>query len=459
MNNKFQPIILEIQKSLRLSFPLIGSQMIYASSGIITIMMIANMGHNELAANVLVWGIYIALISISFGMLSAVSILVAHSYGANEKYNINITVGQGVILATLLAIPMIITIWFAPNVLYLTNQNPEVIKLSIPYFHSLAWCILPLNLLFVFEQFLIGISITRLVLFLSFLRVPVEIFLFYSMFFGKWGFPKLGLAGIGYGVTLSIIAALLVVLCYILCSKKIKRYKIFSKLFFLDRKYLLELIRVGWPLGSTYFIEMTLFSIVAIMIGQFGKEVLAAHQLAYQCLVFTLAIIFGISQGTTIRIGHEIGRKNKKKIMLALWVNIFIGFCFMLVVTLVYVFFPHKIISLGVNINDPKNGVLVKHAARFLLLAGVLQLTESIRLISTGALRALKDTRATMNITFITFLVVALPITYLLSFIFSLMAVGVWLGLIISLVIGSFVLLLRFRYVLKRVNLEKIVTK
>ena len=452
-------VILESKKSLRLSLPLIGSQLVYASSGIITTMMIAHLGHKELATNVLVWGIYIALISISFGTLSAVSILVAHSYGIDDKRAINTTVNQGIILSFILAIPMMLVIWFSPTILYLTGQDSDVIQLSIPYFHSLIWCMLPLNLLIVMEQFLIGASITRIVLFLSFFRVPLEILFFYALFFGKWGAPKLGLVGIGYGMTLSITVSIVIIFCYLYLSKKTHQYRFFSNFCQFNSKFLFELIRIGWPLGGMYCIEMALFAAMALMIGQFGKDILAAHQIAYQCLVFTLAIVFGISQSTTVRIGHEMGNNNKSTIKLALYVNSGIGFCFMLTATIIYICFPNSIITLGIDINSLQNNTIVKYITMFLLLAGILQLSECFRLIGTGALRALKDTKMSMYINLITFWLIALPGAYLLAFVFKIGAIGVWLGLIIGLSVGALALWLRFKYVLKHVDLESLIIK
>src|SRR3989337_218339 len=143
--HKLQSIILESKKSLRLSLPLICSQLIYASSGIITTMMIAHLGQKELATNVLVWGIYIALISVSFGTLRA---------------------------------------------------------------------------------------------------------------------PKLGLVGIGYGMALSITVSLVIIFCYLHFSKKARQYRIFSNFCQFNSKFLFELIRIGWPLGSMYCIEMALFAAI-----------------------------------------------------------------------------------------------------------------------------------------------------------------------------------------------------
>ena len=219
-NYIFRSVFLELRKSMRLSLPLIGSQLIYALNGIITTIMVAHLGRDELATNALVWVVYITLVLFFIGILNAVCVLVAQNHGANDDHGVHLAVTQGIILAFIFTIPMMVMMWFAPVILYWTGQNPATIQLAIPYCHALALGMLPLNLLFVMEQFLIGISITRPVLFLSILKVPIEILFIYILLFGKWGLPKLGLAGVGYGITVSVTIITILIGCYTFFSKR-----------------------------------------------------------------------------------------------------------------------------------------------------------------------------------------------------------------------------------------------
>ena len=449
----------ELKKSTCISLPLIASQLIYAASGIISAIMIAHLGKDELATNVIVWGIYIALISISFGILSSISVFVSQAYGANDRKKITQCFVQGFFIAIVLAAPMSFLIYSAQTILFYTGQESVIINLSIPYFHSLAWCMLPLNLLFVMEQFLIGLTNTRLILFLSVFRVPLEIFLFYVLFFGKLGLPTLGLVGIGYGMTISIIFTVIILGMYIHMSKKCRIYKVFSNLKQLSLKYCFDFIKVGLPLGIMYCMEMALFAVVALMIGKFGKDALAAHQIAYQYLVFAVAIIFGISQATTVRVGYETGRNNKKALKLAGYVNMGIGFCIMLILLAIYITFASPIISLSVNVHDMKNQNLVNYSISFLTLAGILQLIDNFRLIITGILRGLKDTKITMYITLGTFWLIALPFSYLFAFILKKQATGIWWGLIFGFAITAILLFMRFEKFCNKVDLTSLIIK
>lgn len=453
----FSNIFSEFKRSLRLSLPLIGSQLIYALSGFFATIMIAHLGRDELAANALVWSIFGFLIVTFIGILCAISVLVAQSYGANDTKGIRFAANQGFILAAILTIPMILAMWFAPYVLVWTEQSPEVIQFATPYFHALTLCILPLNLLIAIEQFLLGIEKTRLVLMISIAEVPLEIFLFYALVFGKYGFPQLGMIGVAYGVALSMLLADTVVFAYLYCAKKFKPYLVFDWRIY--KKYFLELLRIGIPMGGMMGIEVALLAVITLMMGKLGNNALAAHQIVYQCFMLMLAVIFGLSQGTTVRVGYEVGANNKNTAKIAVLTNIGIGFSYMLVVGIFYWMIPEKIIGLVINVHDPKMHNVLLYAKTFLIVAAVLQLFDCFRLIGAAALRGLKDTKIPMYISIFAFWLVALPCAYLLGFTFKFGGVGVWMGLAIGLAVGAIILQWRFRWLLKRVDFTKLVTK
>lgn len=458
-NYSRQQIFTEVRTSLKLSLPLIAAELVYGLSGFTSTAMVAHLGREELAANALVWGVFITLILLFIGILSATGILVAQSFGAKDSQGIQIATKQGLILAVILAFPMMLAVFLAPNILIFTGQDPTIIKIATPYFHALMWTMLPLNILVVLEQFLLGIAQTRLVLLMSLLTVPIQLTFFYAFMFGRLGLPKIGLAGIGYGMASSHFLGAIVVGIYIKYAKVSRDYQIFNKCWQYSRKFLCEILRVGLPMGAMHAVEVALFTTLAFMIGHFGRDVLAAHQIAFQCYSFSLTLIFALSQATSIRVGHEVGRNDKAAIKLAAYGNIGIGFCWMLFLGVLYIGIPKHIISLDVNIHNPQYKELIYYAVRFLFIATILQFTDCFRILSVAALRGLKDTKALMFISIIGFWFIAFSCAYTLGFVFHYDAIGIWWGLEIGLAICALILLLRFRILLKKLDLEKLLTR
>jgi MATE family multidrug resistance protein len=455
----FTKIFTEFKVSMRLSVPLIISEVIFGLNGFISSIMVAHLGEEALAANALVWSIFIALILFFIGILTAVSIMVAHSFGAQDQNGIKNIVKQGLILGALFTVPMMIIVYFAPALLSLTGQDSAIMQLATPYLHSLLWCMLPLNTYIVLEQFLIGIGLTRLTMIFNVVSVPMHLACYYALLFGKFGLPKLGLPGIGYSFAFVFFILTIFLWLYVQFADKCRHYKIFSANWRIQSKYCLELLRVGMPLGGTFCVEVGLFATLAIMMGRLGSSVLAAHQITYQCFIFALTFIFGLAQGVSIRVGHEVGRNDREALKLAVWVNMGIGFITMLLFSIVYLSFPRAVIGLFVDVNAIKLHNIVHYTMLFLAIAAVLQLTECFRMLDSSALRGLKDTKTPMYISVVSFWLIAFPLAYLLGFRFHFGGQGIWWSLVIGLMIAAMTLFVRFYRLVQKVDLVALVTK
>lgn len=450
---------LELKRTIRLAFPLIFAQLIYGINGMIATIFLARFGKMVLATNVLVWGAFITLVLFFIGILNAVSILISQSHGAKDPAGIRLSFQQGWLQAFIFSVPMMLGMWYVPVLLQMTGQEPIVIQLAIPYCHSLAYCMLPLNLFVIMEQYLIGVSRTRLVMVMSMIEVPLELLFFYILVFGKLGFPVMGLSGIGYGLTLAMSAVSFFMGIIVWCSSEARQYHLFSRLWFFNAKYFWELIRVGTPLGGMYCVEVALFAVMGLMMGHFGTDALAAHQIAVQCFTLALTIIFGLSQGTTVRVGYEVGRRDRLALKRAVYVSMGLGLFFMFLVGLVYVFYPQIIIGLYVNTHAAQAQGTVRYAIYFLWLVGIVQLTDSFRTIEIAALRGIKDTKMAFFISVVTFWVIAFPAGYLFAFVFHWGAKGIWIGIVVGLVCTAAWLFVRFQRLIDRIDLENLITR
>lgn len=461
MSNVFSlsKIFSEFKLSLSLAFPLIASEVIYALNGFIGTVMVAHLGKEELAANALVWGIYITVILFFIGVLCSVSIMVSQSFGARDTSSCSVCFQQGLIMALIFTIPMMLLMWHTPIALSWTGQNPQVIERAVPLCHALVWTMLPLNIWFVFQQFLLGITKPRLVMAMSILAVPVEIIFYYLFLFGKFGMPKLGLAGIGYGLTAADCMIVILFVFYLSWAQYLKGYRLFQRWWVFNPKFFFEMLKVGLPLGFMYCSEVALFAVVAIMMGILGTSTLAAYQIAYQFLMVALVIIFALTQNVSMRVGNEVGRNNREALSVAAFVNLAIGMSIMLCFSVVYLFLPHLVLNLDIDVHAQSLNEVVNEATKFLALISVLILIDCVRLIHVGALRGLKDTRFPLFASILGFWCIAFPTAYLLAFRLRWGGSGIWVGVITGLCVTGILLILRFLRVVKNVDLLGMVTK
>jgi MATE family multidrug resistance protein len=90
---------------------------------------------------------------------------------------------------------------------------------------------------------------------------------------------------------------------------------------------------------------------------------------------------------------------------------------------------------------DPE---VIKLGSQVLVMAGIFQLSDGMQAVGAGILRGLKDVKVTMYVAFLAYIVINLPLGYVMAFVVGLGAPGVWIGFIGGLSVAA--ILFRIRY-------------
>jgi MATE family multidrug resistance protein len=231
---------------------------------------------------------------------------------------------------------------------------------------------------------------------------------------------------------------------YVKHESSLKQYKIFSKIGRPDRRYFREILRIGWPIGVAFGIEIGLFMTTAVLLGTIGTTALAAHQIAIQCAAFTFMVPLGVGMASAIRVGHAVGREDWPGVRLSGAVGMALSTAFMSLAAVAFWILPRQIIGLFLDLNILDNRPVVELAVTLLGIAAVFQVFDGIQVSAAGALRGLKDTRRPMLIGFISYWLIGLTIACTLGFVFDLGAPGMWWGLVLGLAAAAVQLALRF---------------
>lgn len=457
MSTKLNVYIKEVKQNLRLSLPLVASWLIYSLTGLIGTAMVARLGTQALAASILVGTIWTALIVFFFGIFSAISVLVSHQYGQKQYHVIGVIIRQAVLIAAISSLPLMLLLVEAPHVFSRIIAEPNVLKLASQYANALAWAVPAIIFLIILENFLNGIGKTKMSLWISIIEVPFEIILVYLFVFGGMGIPAYGIAGVGYGLAASFGITSLILVIFLYYAKFTKPYRIFQQYTVIHYAYLKELLVVGLPIGLMYLIEVSAFTVATYFMTHFSTTTLAAHQISMQYFNFTINIAYAIGQAVSIRIGQAAGSLDRSVIRDASFVSIAFSFIFVSLIALIYIFMPTELLHLDMNPHKAANLVLAQTAAKFLIIVGLFQLCDSIRVIVLSVLRALKDTKFPMFISLISFWLIGLSCAYVAAFKLHLGGQGVWLGLALGVFLGAIILCVRLRKMLKQINLADVI--
>jgi MATE family multidrug resistance protein len=443
----------EIKKNVLLSFPLIASQLLYSSAGFLSTAMLAHLGKTVLASIVLINMIWFSLSVIFFGLLSAISVLVSHQFGAKQHQEVGKIMGQALYLSAFLMALIFLVLQTVPWFFNLAHESPVVVSNAMRYLHAMKFWIPALTFMIAFEQLLIGLGETRMVMIISVSLVPLQVFFMYAFIFGQVGFPSVGIQGAGYGIALADSMGLLGLLVYLLLNKRFQCYELFAHC--VPRwRYLNELVRVGTPMGMMSLIECSAFTVMTFGIAHFGTTALAAHQIVLQYLGLFITIVFAMSQAITVRVGHAVGANDKAGIYQAVVVGMGLNFCIIGILAIVTFFFHHTLVHFDLDIHAVNNRLLMRYITPMFHIISFLLIFDNFRIIGFGALRGIKDTQFPMLASFLAFWLIGISAGLLLGY----GAVGIWMGMTMGIASGAVLVVSRLIYRIKKLDLEKIMS-
>ncbi|MGB1439739.1 MAG: MATE family efflux transporter, partial [Luminiphilus sp.] len=235
----------------------------------------------------------------------------------------------------------------------------------------------------------------------------------YAFIFGEWGAPELGAQGCGIATAISMWLSVVLIAGYIFRSQKIKLYLPEWKLVGPDWTKISEILSIGAPIGLTFFLEMGVFSVIALLVATHGDTAIASHQIAFN--IWDLFYIPMLALGTAMstRIGHAIGAGWREGIYRAMIVGGAISALVAAGTTLLLLTFPGSIISIYTDAEDIQ--VL---ATRLLTLSAFFILIDGAQIVGSFILRAFKETRFPFIMMVVSYWLVALPL-------------GWWLGIVL----------------------------
>lgn len=433
------------QKNLTLAVPVIFSQMGQVTVNLVDIMMVGHVGTTELAAASFAINVFHVGMLFGLGITMGITPLVGQSFNTKDPGRVGGWLKNGflvhVIASILLCMLMSSVVFFMGRM----GQREEVVQAAIPYFLIQVASLLPMMLFFSIKQFFEGAGNTKIAMMITIIANLVNIGLNYILIYGKLGFPIMGLNG--SGVATLIARSIMPVIFLLIILKK----PLFRVYFDSAKKARLEIVKIrrilsiGLSIGVQMIIEILAFSIGAIMIGWISKEALAGHQVAIGMASMTYMISFGLASGTAIRVSHAFGDCDRNELKHAILASLHIVVAFMLLMGILFVVLRNQLPHLFTN--DPE---VIKVAAGLLIVGAFFQIFDGVQVVLLGALRGMADVRIPMFIAFFSYIVVCLPISYLLAFVFNFGYPGVWIGFIFGLSTAAILFGLRLKYQLHK---------
>jgi MATE family multidrug resistance protein len=434
----------EIREFLQLAVPLASAQVAQSATGFADTVMMGALGQETLAAGGLASLTFVMLMNTGGGVVMGVSPIVAEAYGAGRKTRIEQVTSQGLWLSLLLAIPMMFLIGHLDSFMSQLGQAQTTVVLANTYLDIILWGLIPALGFAMLRGVVSGLSQARPVMIIVIVGTLFNIVGNYVLGFGKFGFPRMELAGLALASVLSLWGMFLALVVYTFKHQQLKTYRFFQDLHRLKPGILRELVWIGVPIGVSVALESGLFTVVTYLMGVLGVDVLAAHQIVLQTIIVIFMVPLGMSFATTARVAQWLGQQNLEAARRSGYISIAVAAVFMALTAIALLTHPQQVIGLYLDIRNPENANVVKLAMPMLTISALAQLLDGVQKTAMGALYGLQDTRVPMLLSLPTFWGVGLTTGYFLGFHVGLGGVGLWIGQSIGVAIAAGVFVWRF---------------
>ena len=433
------------RRNLAVAFPVMLTQLGAALVGLIDTIMVGHYATTDLAAVSFANGVFFTFMVFAMGAAMAVTPLVGHAYVQKNDERVASLLLNGLWFTLLIGGAVCAVLAWCVPMMDDMGQDPAVVEAARPYLVMRIIGMIPFLLFCLEKQFMEGLGNTVVAMIVTTGINILNILLNWVFIFGHWGCEPMGAAGAGLATMIAWILLPIVFLAAILCRQSWRRYFSLCSRKLTSRATISELLRTGAPIGMQTTMETVLFTLSFIMVGWISKEALAAHQVTNQVADFAFMLSLGISSATTIRVSHQYGLGDIRATRMAANASVHLILMMNTIGAVLMIGLRHYLPYLFTE-----DEAVVSLASQLLIFAGMLQYADGLQCVGAGMLRGVTDVRVPMWITVITYVIIALPLGYVLMFPAGLGAVGMWMSFVVALTIAAIAFHLRFRWLFRK---------
>jgi MATE family multidrug resistance protein len=430
----------ELKTIARLSLPVALSQLGMTAMSAVDTLLLGHLGVHELAASALgnVWEW--TWLCLGLGLVMGIEPLISQAHGRGDGDGAALALQRGVLMALAISVPICGALALTRQGLSLLGQDPEVATLAARY-NLYKLPVVPCFLVFAaLRHYLQGRTLVLPATCVMWLGNAVHVFLSWGLIFGRAGLPALGIVGAAIAESTTFVL-LVIGLCAWVRGFGLHTgaWRAWSRDSFAWAG-LVQTLRLGVPISMQIASEAWAFSIAAFMAGWLDNTAVGGHQIALNLAVVAFMIPLGISQGAATRVGNLIGSGDTQQMRYAIKASLLLGTTVMVVPALAFTLLRHELPRLYSS--EPS---VIAVAATLLPIAAAFQLFDGVQVVAGAILRGMGRPDAGAALSLIGYYVIALPLAYLVGFVWHQGLIGIWASLALGLVVVAAALLVLLR--------------
>ncbi|MCW1952129.1 MAG: MATE family efflux transporter [Octadecabacter sp.] len=427
---------------LKLGLPLVGANVAGFSIHMTDTIMLGWYSVTSLAAATVATGLWFITFIIGAGFGRAVTPMVAEAVEMGDETRARRVTRMALWLSAIYAALLIVPFMYGEQVLLMMGQEPAVAVQGGLYLRIAVLGMFPAMGAQVMRSYLGALELTAVQLWITLVALAANALVNYALIFGNLGAPELGIEGAAIASVVIQILQMVALMAYTQWKKP--EAELFRRIWKSDNEAMMQVFRLGMPIGLTSFAEGALFTGASVMMGWIGEIELAAHGIALQLTAFMFMFHVGMSEAATIRASRHFGARDEAELRRSAIVAYFVSLSFGAIVVALYLAIPAFFVGLFLDPSDPARDAVLALGVVLVMLSALFQFVDAAQIVALSVLRGVQDTRVPMWLAVVSYWIIGIPASYVMAFVFDWGPVGLWLGLTVGLGVAGALLSQRF---------------
>ncbi|GAA4017370.1 MATE family efflux transporter [Actimicrobium antarcticum] len=434
-------ILTEASALWQLAWPVVIGQLATVGMSVADVAMTGHLGADDLAAVSLGASIWTIVVVTIMGIMMAINAVVAHEVGAGTRDRIPHAVRQSLWKA--LGVGVVATILTNWSTIVFDHLGLDALvhaKASL-FVHVISIGLLPFAAYRVLYGYSASLNQTKPVMVIALFGLAFNVFVNWLLVYGHWGFPQLGAVGCAWATGLGLWLMLGAMIWWIKRASVYQDTTPFSGWEGPQWQAIYRMLKMGLPIGVTYFAEVSAFSVVGLLVARFGAVTISAHQIAlnFSSLVFMVPLSLGIALLT--RVGQAAGEGDAERARFVSWVGVGVSLAFAVLSASFIALFRYQIAAAYTS-----DAAVQELTVHLLWFAALFQLSDATQVAASCAIRGYKVTRPPMVIHLTAFWGFSIPLGCVLGLAPAwlpwgpaepMAATGFWIGLVLGLSVAA----------------------
>lgn len=299
------------------ALPVAFQQMINIGVNLMDTLMVGVLGEVALSASSLANQYYYLYYILCLGISGGACVLSAQYWGASNRRMVRQVWRLSMMLSSGAAMLFaLVTYLFPLGIMRIYTDNLAMAQEGAKYLKVTAFVFFFHGTSLIMVSLLRTVGVNHLGFAVSGVSFAVNIFFNYMFIFGKFGAPRLEIAGAAVGTLLSRMVEFAITFYYLFFRNRRLRFRPADLAGGFDRALLRSFVKTGLPpiISDGFFTIGD--NILSVILGHMSAAVISGQAITLATMRFCTAFLMGLNSASAVMIGREVGKGREEEVQL-----------------------------------------------------------------------------------------------------------------------------------------------